>query len=74
MATRNPITNDLIISKATHSKEYDENYDRIFPEKIGTVKDSVTGIEYPKCSKRCWMDVKDGVKTCFKQGCEGGLS
>lgn len=67
-ATVNDITGDALVSRG-NNKKYDDNYDNIFSPKTGVVIDTVTGKEYNKCSKRCWMDVADGVKTCIKQGC-----
>lgn len=71
MATTNDITGDLIKSKR-NSKEFDENYDNIFPPNYGKVVDNVTGTEYNKCCRRCWLEVNDGVKTCTKKGCTIG--
>lgn len=68
MAAKNDVTNDEIKTKG-YSKSYSDNFDKIFTENFGIVIDTVTGKEYNKCSKRCWMDVADGIKTCIKQGC-----
>lgn len=69
MASQNEITNDLLVSKGA-SKEYTENYDKIFGEKTSCVV-SEDGVEYKKCGQRCWLEIKDGKPTCNKPNCLG---
>lgn len=68
---KNDITHDALISRG-NTKEYEENYDKIFQPNYGKVVDTVTGKEYNKCCRRCWLEVADGVKTCTKKGCNIG--
>jgi hypothetical protein len=69
LASRNNITGDLIKSKG-FSKEFDENYDTIFPEKVEVLDDGFGNV-YQKCGKRCWLEiVRPGKVQCDKPNCE----
>lgn len=68
MATTNPITGDLIASRLSN-KNYSDNYDTIFPEKLEVIEDN-NGNRWQKCGKRCWLEVvEDGKVKCDKKGC-----
>lgn len=68
MASKNDITGDLIKSKS-NSKSFDENFDKIFPEKIETLTDG-TGKSWQKCGRRCWLDINEnGAASCNKPNC-----
>lgn len=69
MAARNEITNDLLVSKGA-TKEYSENYDKIFGVKVETLKNS-EGKEFTKCGQRCWLEIKDDKPFCNKPNCLG---
>lgn len=70
MATaKNDITGDALVSKGA-SKEYSENYDTIFGKKNSCIIDD-NGVEFEKCGKRCWLEIKDGKPTCNKPNCLG---
>jgi hypothetical protein len=68
---RNDITGDVIASR-TNNKKFDENFDLIFKENYGTIM-LKCGLEYPKCSKRCWVEEVDGKLQCNKPTCEEKL-
>ena len=67
MAAKNNITGDSIISKA-NTKSYSDNYDLIFSE-TKTLIDS-NGKSWETCSRRCFLEIKDGIAVCDKNGCD----
>lgn len=68
MVAKNDITGDAIASRLSN-KNYSDNYDSIFPEKLAVIEDSI-GNRWQKCSKRCWLEVvEDGKVKCDKKGC-----
>ena len=68
MATKNPITGDLIKTKVA-TKQYEDNFDLIFKPNYGIIT-LLDGTVIEKCSRRCWVEESNNKVKCDKPNCE----
>lgn len=66
--SKNDITGDDIKSRISNEK-FESNFESIFGDGFGYVTNS-DGEQLKKCSRRCWLEIKDNKPSCDKPGCE----